>query len=353
MRILLTGTRAPATLDLARRLWREGAEVIGADSLRFPLGRFSRAFTSHHRVPPPRQAPEAFFQAVSRLLIEHKIDLLWPTCEEIFHLARFHQSLSGLTRMLCEPLEKLLQLHHKLHFAQFVSSLGDQVLAPDSWPAEQAPSQGRLVWKPCFSRFGAQTRFDTPPENPQDWMAQTFIAGEEFCCWALCVDGIVHALTFYRAAARAGRGASCAFDPLWSEPAAEFVRKLAAHFSFTGSLAFDFITALDGRIFVIECNPRLTSGLHVLDPMVSLLEALQSPLALPTPQRACQVFLPTLFSCPSIAGKSPDVIHSRDDRRPAWGQALSVLEFAGVALRRRLSLLEATTHDIEYNGEGA
>ena len=43
MTILLTGTRAPATLDLARRLWREGVRVIGADSLRYPLGKFSQA----------------------------------------------------------------------------------------------------------------------------------------------------------------------------------------------------------------------------------------------------------------------------------------------------------------------
>ena len=62
--VLLTGTRAPATLDLARRLWREGVRVIGADSMRFPLGRFSAAFAVHHRVPPPRQDRAGFLGAI-------------------------------------------------------------------------------------------------------------------------------------------------------------------------------------------------------------------------------------------------------------------------------------------------
>ena len=350
MKILLTGTRAPATLDLARRLAAEGAQVIGADSMHFPLGRSSNAFHSHHLLPSPRFQPVAFSQTLSHLIETEAVDLLWPTCEEIFHIAALHDSLSAKTKVLAEPLEKLLLLHHKLDFARWVTELGNAVNAPASWPAAEAPSDQRLVWKPSFSRFATKTRFAKPPADPRGWMAQSFIQGQEFCSWALCVGGEVRALSFYQAAARAGNGASCAFVPMDSAPARAFVHQVARTLGFTGSLAFDFIHQADGQIYVIECNPRLTSGLHVIDPSFPLLPCLTSAGEREVPTRPCQLYLPTLFSRASVAGTSPDVVHSAHDPWPTWGQALTVLEFAALALRHGVSPLAATTRDIEYNG---
>ena len=38
-----------------------------------------------------------------------------------------------------------------------------------------------------------------------------------------------------------------------------FVKKL----NFSGQIAFDFIQTKDGEVYPIECNPRLTSGIHL------------------------------------------------------------------------------------------
>ena len=343
--VLLTGTRAPATLDLARRLWREGIRVIGADSVRYPLGRFSKAFASHHRIPPPRQSLSEFIESILTLVEKEQVDLVWPTCEEIFHLASVHENLSQHVRLFSEPLETLEPLHHKLDFAKFAGSL-----APDSWPAEEAPRDRRLVWKPNYSRFAARTRIDSPPESMEGWMAQEFVDGDEFSSWAICVEGEVRTLTFYQCPARAGLGAGCAFVPMWNEKAEGHIREMAGRLHFTGSIAFDWILEKDGPLRVIECNPRLTSGIHLLDESVSLTDLLDRCGTIPPPMRAAQLFIPTLFSSLRFAGTSPDVISARDDRLPGLTQSLSYAEFALVALRQRIPLTAATTHDIEFNG---
>lgn len=346
MNILLTGTRAPATLDLARRLWREGHRVIGADSLTYPLGSFSKAFAIHHRIPSARFDRAGFGAALLRIIEEEKVDLLWPTCEEIFAIASRHAEFAQHTRVMCDPIEVLEPLHHKLKFAHFVGTA-----APESWAANEAPTGNELVWKPFYSRFAVRTRIGKPPRNRSGWMAQKFIEGEEFSSWALCQGGEVRTLTFYECPARAGRGAGCAFDPIWDESAAEFVTGTARRLSFTGSLAFDFIRDRSGRFHVIECNPRLTSGIHVLDKSVSITGLLEKATTLPPEMAPAQLRLPTLLSRPLVAWTSPDVIGAPDDPGPRAGQVRSFLEFAGIALKQRISLTAATTFDLEYNGD--
>lgn len=348
--ILLTGTRAPATLDLARRLQRSGHRVVGADSMRFPLGRFSCAFATHHRLPPPRQAPRAFLEDLQRIVQTESVEVLWPTCEEIFHIAQHHAVLAPQVRLMCEPLAKLAPLHHKLQFTELVRALGTRVQAPASWPASEAPAGERLVWKPYFSRFAAQTRFTSPPLDPTGWLAQRCISGREFCSWAICQDGHVKVMTMYDSRVRAGRGAGCSFEPRWSEAAAEFVVALARAQQFTGVLAFDFMEQSTGEIFVLECNPRMTSGIHLLGNELDLWSLVATGNAARPAMQAAQLTLPVLLTKPWLAAAAPDVVCSLEDPGPCWTQFLCAGEFALRALRQRCSLLAATTLDIEFNG---
>lgn len=349
--VLLTGTRAPATLDLARRLHREGVRVIGADSMRFPLGRFSNAFAAHYRVLPPRQNREGFLHEIAVIAKHERVDVIWPTCEEVFHLAQGREVLNEISRVLCPSMPTLEMLHHKLRFAEWTHQLGDEVKAPASWPASAVPVDERLVWKPCYSRFASRTSFERPPGDLAGWMVQRRVRGREFCTWALCVDGEVRTLAQYVCPVRSGRGAGCAFEPVWSDAAQRFTAIVARALNYSGSLAFDFMESDEDRqTYVLECNPRLTSGVHVLSPEVSIRALLDGELIAHPDQRAAQLLLPVLASSPRYAGKSRDVMASSDDPRPAWGQMLAVAEFLGIALRLHISLLESTTFDIEYNG---
>ncbi len=342
---LLTGTRAPATLDLARRLSREGVRVLGADSMRFPVGRFSKAFDSHHRVPSPRFRRREFIDAILRLVETEKVTLLWPTCEEIFHLAAHHDEISKTVRLLCDPLVSLEPLHHKLHFSQLAGKL-----APESWAGKEAPEHEELIWKPVYSRFGARIRFEAPADR-NGWMAQEYLRGEEFSSWSLCVDGSVRTLTFYDCPGRLAKGAGWLFDPMWDESAAAFITDFARSRGFTGSLSFDFVRDEYGKARVIECNPRLTSGIHVLDHSIRLSDLLTVSGPIPPPMRASQLLLPTLVGSPLLTASSPDIISVAGDRGPGVGQLAGLAEMTAIAIRRWRTLSGASTGDIEYNGD--
>jgi len=138
---------------------------------------------------------------------------------------------------------------------------------------------------------------------------------------------------------------------MWEENAAAMIAEFASSLNFTGSLAFDFIRGYDGKLYVLECNPRLTSGIHVLDPAVRISDLLARPGELPPPMVPAQIRIATMFSKPSVAWSSPDVIAATDDPGPARGQFAGIAEYLGIAIRHFHSLTSATTRDIEYNGE--
>jgi hypothetical protein len=60
MNILLTGGRAPATLEIARAFHRAGHIVFMAESLPGHLSAPSNAVARDFLVPPPRQQMRAF-----------------------------------------------------------------------------------------------------------------------------------------------------------------------------------------------------------------------------------------------------------------------------------------------------
>jgi len=123
-RVALTGGRAPATLELARLLARAGHTVVVAESVRWPLTRGARAVARSVRVPPPRHDPAGFAEALADLMVRERIDLLVPTCEEVFYVARARDRLAQLGQVLAAPLAQLHPLHSKWQFAQRAAAHG-------------------------------------------------------------------------------------------------------------------------------------------------------------------------------------------------------------------------------------
>jgi len=142
----------------------------------------------------------------------------------------------------------------------------------------------------------------------------------------------------------------------------EIVARIGAALGYTGQLSFDFILGADGPV-VLECNPRATSGVHLLDPakLVGGILDPEQPAWTEPAGRGGQLWAPLLVS---VAGeprrwraglaallRGGDVVLDPRDPLPVLAQLGLGAHFAGVARRNGTGMAAATTHDIEWNGE--
>ena len=382
-KVLVTGARAPAALEIIRRLGRAGHDVLAADCVCAPLGRFSRHVRRYFRVPAPRVDPVGFVEALRHAVTRERVDLLLPTCEEIYHLGWHRDRLTEVCEVFCPGFDVLASLHHKGRFACLAHELGDAVTAPESVLVTDDGQRRRLaresrawVFKPVYSRSAARTlirpsaeavrRLELDPANP--WLAQRFVAGREVSSYGVAVRGRLTAHTLYHSRHRTGQAAGIYFSPEENAAARAFAERLVAHLGYTGQIGFDFIEcATTGRVYVLECNPRATSGVHLLGKSFDLDGALHgNPPAADAP--AGPVRPPMVGAAMLTSGlghalrtghlgawwrdfaAGRDVVLARDDPWPFFGQAVPLLGLTGRAWRQRTGLLAAATVDIEWNG---
>ncbi|MEB1529090.1 ATP-grasp domain-containing protein [Xanthomonas sp. WHRI 7945] len=382
--VLITGARAPVALDLARRFAAQGWRVHLADSVACRISAWSRAATASHRIAPARDAPAAYVADLNALVARHRIALLLPTCEEVFYLARYRHALPAQLDVLVDAFDTLRTLHSKWQFLQLARTLDADVDVPDSMrvrsltQARDWAGSAPLVLKPEYSRFGVHVRVHpqglpaaAPPLPDQgDWVAQRYCEGEERCSYAVARDGVLLAHAVYRPRYRLQRSSSYYFEAAPSPQIERFTAQLVGQLGFSGQISFDWIVSAQGRCSVIECNPRATSGLHLFaaaDPLVAALDgSCRDPAAVvrPAATRAAMlgplmlgVALPAALRHGQLRrwrddyARADDVLAPRGDRRPLAGALRDLGSHARLALAQRCTLREASTRDIEWDGE--
>src|SRR5690349_17736003 len=102
--ILITGARAPVALHLARLFHGAGHGVILADTPARPIAAASKACARYHRLPPPRFEPRAYADAVEALIRAEGVEMVIPTCEEVFHLALTWRGRTMPTRLFAPDI---------------------------------------------------------------------------------------------------------------------------------------------------------------------------------------------------------------------------------------------------------
>ncbi|MBV7256127.1 ATP-grasp domain-containing protein [Pacificimonas sp. WHA3] len=376
--VLITGARAAAALDMARDFTTAGWDVHLADSVPVRMARWSSVPATHHLYPAPRQEGTAFQACIERLVDAHHIDLIVPTCEEVFHLAAPALTEAIGDRLFAPDVGMLAKLHDKLQFAQAAAEWG--LTSPESHVIDSAEDLERFatnsrdwVFKPRMSRFGEQTL--VAPEaralelvNPQGWMAQKYVRGEEACVHAVAHNGELVACSSYSSRWRLNGGASFVFEPLDEarhEQLLEVAKTLIERGALHGQFGFDVIFDESGRPNLLECNPRATSGVHLLvgDGQLARSIGLGEPTP-ETPPETCYLGLAmVLFGLPQAFAngrlcewretwqKGRDVLSRSSDRKPILGALIDAGLFALTGFKHGMSTNAATTYDIEWNGE--
>jgi hypothetical protein len=384
MNIFLTGGRAPVALELARVFHRAGHTVFMAESLRGHLSQPSNAIQANFVVPAPRQETGAFLLVLKKIIEQNQIDLLIPTCEEVFHIAKGLSKGEGTPpllpcRVFTEPLAKLDSFHNKWNFAFGAADCG--LRAPETLPIQNQDDLfhafaqwKKLVLKPAYSRFASRTLIlpslrDALSTLTFDslWVAQEFIAGQQFCTYSVCQNGRITAHATYPAIFTAGQGATIAFQHVNHPAIFKWVRMFVERFNVTGQMSFDFIQSPEGEVYALECNPRATSGVHLLASNPRFVEAFfnsEMDCLTPTEGRSYMLSSAMLtYALPaSILNRnflrwlktfftSDDVILDLKDPLPFLMQWRSILAYVWLGWRKRISALAASTFDIEWNGE--
>lgn len=375
--LLITGARAPVALHLARLFTTAGHRVWLADTHRFPLSRATRFAEGYVRLPSPHDGVADYGRAVEVAVAAHRIDLVVPTCEEVFFLAAARDLHRAAIELFAPPFHTLARAHHKAVFASEATGLGadpprtDLVASVDE--LTDVADAGERVLKPAWSRFASRVLVRPDPSDltalrpspPDPWLVQDYLPGDEICCYAVARNGLLLAFAAYRPLHRAGLGAGIAFEPVEEPVARRFVAGYAARQRWTGQLSFDFRRDAHGALHVLECNPRATSGLHFFAAGDGLPRTiLAGASASPTDLRPMTVPLAMLvYGLPAALRRGRgrdwwadvrrmgDILDFPGDRLFFGAQLLSLAEIALIAARQRRTLQQAATWDIEWNGE--
>ena len=376
MNILITCPRAPAVLDwiaVFSGSLKNAGQIVLCDSLRFPLAAFAArrgARLRYCRIPAPRTDFAAYAAAMADLVAQ--ADLVVPTCEDIFHLAHVPLPEAQREKLFMPLRDLLLGLHHKARFFDYLPR-GAGVCFPETRLLESAAEIdfSRLadsVFKPVYSRFGRQVKIAPVPSETAalpisaaaPWVQQQRIAGKALCSYAVCERGQVAAQVVYEPMYLINGSASTYFRRI-DEPRIEaFVAAFAAQNGFHGQVAFDFIVSPNHEIYVIECNPRSTSGIHLLASALSYSDGLwrferqRIGTAATVSKPLWPLFARQVRREKTFAQVRADYAAARDVLAdiPAYGTALSTAETAWRAWRKGIAFTDATTMDIEWNGAG-
>jgi len=377
--VLLTTGRIPGALELARALHRAGHRVIITECFRTHICRYSRATYRSYQIAPANDLPR-FKQDILRVIDKEKVDLVIPTCEEVMHLASFAHELPTHCQAYLDDFRKLLQLHSKFDFIQLAASLGLKVpetmlLDKTTHVLPQHFTQEGYVLKREFSRGGTDviimppelsSTTPLPPINETGrWIVQKFIPGQILCAFAVVWQGKVVSTITYEPALRMGQIGVCFLrreKPKIDQWIKDFVSKTNHH----GFISLDFIEDQQGEVWAIECNPRITSGIHLTDPQV-LAAIANGPEhilhnAKPSKVRkramvgtAVMTTLPQIFTKPSMISllfrsiwNTREVIMDWRDPVPSFHQLICVLEYIKISLTHRISLSTCPTYLLEW-----
>lgn len=378
MRILITGGRTPFALHLSRLFHVAGHEVTVTDSQRQSIARFTKFKTRFVQTANARFQRQQFEQDLLRLIGKVQPDLILPSCEELFYVGSLLERVGWEGDYFGPRTDLAMQVHNKAQFAEMASALGyapaqNLVLTDRQDVAGFAGDPRNFVFKPIYSRFASRvlvgpdpTALDAIAPTVEDpWLAQSKITGTEICAYAVIRHGKVCAVAPYRNLMKVGQGTSIVFESTPSPDIEEFVHAFAAKTGWHGQISFDFIRQADGRLVVIEANPRATMGVNLFLPDDGLVEAILGQTDQARPSRRLTAIKGTvwLVGMLGMLGFTPrqawwNYLTKADDsfkfpgEGPLWnGQTKSVNEYFALAKQKKISVLEATTYDMEWNGE--
>ncbi len=370
----------PFAVGLIRRLGEAGHEVFASDTYGAAPGGHSRYVSGHFVTPAPKLDPQGFVGEVARIAADEGIDLVIPPWEDVFYLSALRSELPAEVDLYAARFDALARLHDKSTFQELAEELG--VRAPATVTArshdelvaatERFPS---YFARAAFSRGGIELLTNTgplaghvsiddvEPSQESPWLVQEFVDGPMICTYSTLHDGRATAHCSYRAPRQWEHSTGIQFESIDGAESLAVVEKIGGALGYTGQISFDFVASPDG-IVIIECNPRTTDGVLLMD-ADELAGGIFEPsheLAMVEPGRLveldfavfAQLFREPLREAP---GTIHDLLHVRDadsgwhDHLPLLYSFLALAHHERLNVHERKKLMVAMSEDVCWDGE--
>lgn len=355
MKILITGARSPASFELAKAFKDSDYEVFSTDSINTPL--YKKLGIKLYKHFAANGNFDKFCNNIKKIIINSKAELIIPVNEEIFYFVKAAKKLG--VNIFAPDLNTLMMLHSKIKFNEFCISIGLDAPKTEILPEYKGNFENKIL-KREFSRFGEEILkkpkyIDIHNTIKNPYILQDFIEGRDLSFYAIAKDGAIKAFCAYSSKWRTKGGASYYFSPIKGkifDNTKEIAKKIAEELKLTGQFSCDLRLDKEGKLWVIECNPRTTSGIHLLNPE-DIVKAIILGEEVETINEAKYLLLPMLiYGLPS--SKFADwkkAIKSGKDVLKNYNFQLftSFLTYQYHAILNGLSLSRYLTHDIECN----
>ena len=387
MKLLLTSARLPHALGEIRKLGQAGHEIYATDTFRTAPGLSSNQVTEAIITAAPAFETQAFIEDLKKIITDRGIDKLIPCFEELFYIAKHVDQLEGLTDVFLSPFETLIRLHNKESFTELTQELSipiaETVVARADDDRQAAIAQfPEYFGRAAYSRGGVELLTNTGPlagaiavedckptaENP--WLIQEFVHGEDLCSLSIAHHGKLVSHCTYRHPMTIEHAGGIVFESIECPEAVEIAKTYIEATGFHGQVSFDYMRTENKGLYMIECNPRPTAAVFMMEPdevAKAILEPDLDRIHVIPPGRTEQIGIAIfrdMFREPAnipsdikrLLDGTEDVYSQAGDRLPGLYQILSYSHV--FAFRHRLHVrkhkhsdtMEAQFYDIAWNG---
>ncbi|MBZ7985359.1 hypothetical protein AVANS14531_03280 [Campylobacter sp. Cr9] len=286
MRVLITGARAPVSFEWLKILKND--ELIFADSIDFILLNKN---INYIKMPSPRFDFYNFCNEYFKLF--KQVDKIICNCEEIFYIAQARDLYLKINpneeyKFFIPKTSFLLTFHNKFSIFSALKDMRNlsyknvSIKYPKSYYINNVSllkkyDLSKFILKPIYSRFGLNVirnidinKLNISLNNP--YVLQEKINANQICNYAIFENGILKEHIVYDSRYLINNSAGSYFvridDENINKCIFNFMQELGINFKLNGQIAFDFLMQKNDEkisLYLIECNPRATSGLHFIN----------------------------------------------------------------------------------------
>ncbi len=378
--ILITFGRSFLALEMARMFAKAGHRVIVVDSASFSISKYSNAVSAHYRLPSPKEHSKEYIEKLAAIAAKEKVDLLIPMWEDLCYVTSMKHLFPAHCTLFCPDF---LTYHTLLNKWTFQVSLEKfKIPHPKTFLIEKSADLKEIsfdvpyAFKACYSRAALDVFKVLPGQQPphvnisahNPWIAQQWIDGARYCTYSACRNGKVLAHAAYPVRYTIDGHSCVAFESIEHPGILEWVQNFVQKIGYTGQIAFDLIEGRDQVLYAIECNPRSTSGLLLLNDNPAFADVFfKNSHTVVTPKKAARKQIATGMAMygwkhidytPQAIGTyfkdlftTSDVVLRRSDLLPFFVQPYLFCKLAYGSRKLQLSIAEYFIHDLKWDGK--